>query len=137
MKRLSLYRISRCLKVNSTKVRFVGLYYTTRCKLSIDHSVDWTVHDSNLIMDKIYSSAPKRPNGLCGTPSLLFSRYPGSFLEVKRSGREVNHSPPSSADVKNEWSCTSAPPVCLRGMDRSKFPRICATDLPYRDIDNF
>jgi hypothetical protein len=28
-------------------------------------------------------------------------------LGVKRPGREVNHSPPSSAEVKNEWSYTS------------------------------
>jgi hypothetical protein len=28
-------------------------------------------------------------------------------LEVKRSGCEADHSPPSSAEVKNAWSCTS------------------------------
>jgi len=35
---------------------------------------------------------------------------------VQRSGREASHSPPSSAEVKNEWSYTSAPPVCLHGV---------------------
>jgi len=30
-------------------------------------------------------------------------------LGVKRPGREVDHSPPSSAEVKNEWSYTSTP----------------------------
>jgi hypothetical protein len=30
-------------------------------------------------------------------------------LGVKRSGREADHSPPSSADVKNAWSYTSVP----------------------------
>jgi hypothetical protein len=34
-----------------------------------------------------------------------------SFLAVKRLGREANHSPPSSAGVKNAWSYTSTPPV--------------------------
>ena len=34
-----------------------------------------------------------------------------------RAGIAVNHSPPSSAEVKNEWSYTSAPPVRLHGMD--------------------
>jgi len=29
---------------------------------------------------------------------------------VKRPGREADHSPPSSAEVKNAWSCTSTPP---------------------------
>jgi hypothetical protein len=33
----------------------------------------------------------------------------GSFLGVKQSGREANHSPPSSAEVKNECSYTSTP----------------------------
>jgi hypothetical protein len=27
--------------------------------------------------------------------------------EVNRPGREADHSPPSSAEVKNTWSCTS------------------------------
>jgi hypothetical protein len=33
----------------------------------------------------------------------------GSFPGVKRLGREANHSPPSSAEVKNAWSYTSTP----------------------------
>jgi hypothetical protein len=34
-------------------------------------------------------------------------------LRVKRLGHEVNHLSPSSSEVKNEWSYTAAPPVCL------------------------
>jgi hypothetical protein len=30
-------------------------------------------------------------------------------LGVKRPGREANHSPPSSAELKNAWSYTSTP----------------------------
>ena len=37
---------------------------------------------------------------------------------VKLPAREIDHLLTSSADVKNEWSCTSASPVCLHGMDR-------------------
>jgi hypothetical protein len=34
---------------------------------------------------------------------------PGALsLEIKRPGREADHSPPSSAEVKNAWSYTSA-----------------------------
>jgi len=40
---------------------------------------------------------------------------------VKQTGYEVNHSSPSLAKVKNEWSCTSAPPISLHGMDRGNF----------------
>jgi hypothetical protein len=31
------------------------------------------------------------------------------FLKAKRPGREADHSPPSSAEVKNAWSYTSTP----------------------------
>jgi hypothetical protein len=42
--------------------------------------------------------------------SLLFSGYRGvPLLDVKQLGYEADHSSQSSAKVKNEWSCTSAP----------------------------
>jgi hypothetical protein len=37
-------------------------------------------------------------------------------LGVKRPRREADHSPPSSAEVKNEWSYTSTPPIRLHGV---------------------
>jgi hypothetical protein len=37
-------------------------------------------------------------------------------LGVKRPGHEADHSPPSSAEVKNVWSYTSAPTISLRGV---------------------
>jgi hypothetical protein len=49
-------------------------------------------------------------------PSLL-SSFPG----VKRLTPEVNHSHPSSAEVKKEESCTSTPPICLHGVERDSF----------------
>jgi hypothetical protein len=46
---------------------------------------------------------------------------PGALsLGVKWPGHEADHSPPSSAEVKNAWSCTSTPPICLHGMVLSK-----------------
>jgi len=39
---------------------------------------------------------------------------PGNLTQgVKRPGRETNHSPPCSAEVKNWWSCTSTPSIHL------------------------
>lgn len=35
----------------------------------------------------------------------------GCFPGIKRREREVNHSPPSIAEVKNKWGCTSASPI--------------------------
>jgi hypothetical protein len=36
-------------------------------------------------------------------------------------GHDVGHAPPSNTKVKNEYSCTSARPVCLHGMERDRF----------------
>jgi hypothetical protein len=46
---------------------------------------------------------------------------PRFFTGVKRPGREVKHSSPSVADVKNEWSYTPAPPTWLDGVHRENF----------------
>jgi hypothetical protein len=40
----------------------------------------------------------------------------GPFLGVKRPGREADHSPPSSAEVKYAWRYTSTPPLRLHGV---------------------
>ena len=65
--------------------------------------------------------SPKRPDRLWGPPSLLLNGYRVSFPRVKWPLREVNHSPPSSAEVKNKWSYTSTPPICIHGVDRENF----------------
>jgi len=52
--------------------------------------------------------SPKSLDRLWHPPSLLFDRHRRSFLWVKRPGREVDHSPPSYAEVKNEWRRASA-----------------------------
>jgi hypothetical protein len=42
---------------------------------------------------------------------------PGALSPVsKRSGRESDHLPPSSAEVKNAWSCIFTPPIRLNGV---------------------
>jgi hypothetical protein len=44
-----------------------------------------------------------------------------AFLAAKkRQGREVDRSPPSGADVKNEWSYTSFP-LCLHSVHEDEF----------------
>jgi hypothetical protein len=40
----------------------------------------------------------------------------GLFPEVKRPGSEADHSPPTSAEVKKTWICTSTPPTRLHGV---------------------
>jgi hypothetical protein len=45
----------------------------------------------------------------------------GFFPRGKTVGLEVDHSPASSAEVKNERSYTSTPPICHHGVDRETF----------------
>ena len=55
----------------------------------------------------------------------------GCFPGIKRREREVNHSPPSIAEVKNKWGGTSASPICLHGVDRENFTFL----LSYSSVD--
>jgi hypothetical protein len=48
-------------------------------------------------------SSSQTSDRLWGPPSLLFYWYQIYFPRVKRPGREIDHSPPSSAEFKNEW----------------------------------
>jgi hypothetical protein len=45
-----------------------------------------------------------------GVHPASYPTVPGNLsLGVKRPGREADHSPPSSAEVKNAWSCAFTP----------------------------
>jgi hypothetical protein len=39
---------------------------------------------------------------------------------VKWQGRVADHSPPSSAEVKNAWSYNSTPPILLNGLKKHR-----------------
>jgi hypothetical protein len=54
-------------------------------------------------------SSPKRPAHLWGQPSIILNWYRDMSPRAggggkERQGRKVNHLPPPSAEVKNEWS---------------------------------
>jgi hypothetical protein len=52
---------------------------------------------------------------------LLFSGYGLSFLGAERPEREANYSPPSIAEVMNEWSCNSFPYIWPHSIYRESF----------------
>jgi hypothetical protein len=49
-------------------------------------------------------------------------------LGVKRPGREADHLPPSSGEVKNAWNYTYTPPIRLHGIVLSE--KSTGTSLP-------
>ena len=60
----------------------------------------------------------QRRDRLRGPVSFQFSGYRGSLSGMKRPGRDVDHSPVSSAQLKNVRIYTSTPPVCFDSVDR-------------------
>jgi hypothetical protein len=59
-------------------------------------------------------SSPRRPDRLWGPLNLLSNGYRRLFLRgVKRLGREVDHLPATSTEVKKMWIYTSTPPYAF------------------------
>jgi hypothetical protein len=55
-------------------------------------------------------TSPCRPDRLWRPPNLLYNGYRELFPGVRRLGREADHSPPTSVEVKNMWIYISTPP---------------------------
>jgi hypothetical protein len=71
----------------------------------------------------------RHPDCLWDSPSVLSNQVPESLSPgAKQPGHEPDHSPPSRSEVKNVWSYTSVPPICLGGVVLS---------LNFRDIYTF
>jgi hypothetical protein len=68
-----------------------------------------TTHGSIPDRSKGFFSSPKRTGRLGVQPSPLSSRCRGRFPGLMRRKREADHSPPSSAEVKNDWGYASNP----------------------------
>jgi len=61
-----------------------------------------------------FSSLCLRIQAGSGAHPASFSVGTGAFIPVvKRPGRESDHSPPSTAEVKDVWCYTSTPPIHL------------------------
>jgi hypothetical protein len=57
-------------------------------------------------------SLPHNVQSVYGAHAATKSKGTGFALGAKRPGRKDNHSSPSSAEKKNEWSCASTIAAC-------------------------
>jgi hypothetical protein len=58
---------------------------------------------------RIFTSPIVQTGSVVHATSYIIGTW-GSFPGVKRPGREADHSPPTSAEVKKMWTYTSTPP---------------------------
>ena len=100
------------------------------CCIVKDKSISQDSQHEDTRKDKVQRENKGNEENLGGGNRFLFS-YKSSrwalgcsslFRGVKRPGRDVDHSPPASAEVKHDWSYTSTPCICLRDVDRGTSP---------------
>ena len=90
----------------------------------------WMVWGLNPGKGKKFSLLQNAQTGSGAQPSYYTEGTEFFFTKVKQPRCEVDHSPPSSAEVKNGWSCTSTPPICLHGVEKEGFyPSFSDNDL--------
>ena len=84
---------------------FISWYYTTRSWNSVVGIVTmvWSGDPGfkSWHGEEIFLFS-KCSDWLWGSSSFLLNEYQGSFLEARQLGHEVDHSPPTGAEVKNE-----------------------------------
>jgi hypothetical protein len=66
-------------------------------------------------------SSSNRPDRLWGQHGLLLKGHRASFPGVKLPKREADNLPSSSAELTNEWTCISTPPICRHGVHKDNF----------------
>ena len=81
----------------------------------------WTIRLFNPGREKRFSVLHNHANQFWGPYNLLFNGWQCSFPGAKWPGREIDHSSPYSAEVKNEWGYTSTPLARRHGVDSKYF----------------
>jgi hypothetical protein len=113
---LSMKRCRKCLGFPGLFIFNVPTRQDKRAEIvqSVQRlATGWTTEEVGVrvpVRTRIFSSPP-HPDRFWGPPNLLSNGYRGLFFRgVKQPGREAEHSPPASAEVKKMWIYTSTPP---------------------------
>jgi len=73
-----------------------------QCSRYSDYATGWAIRYLNPRITKTFFSSAEPPDRTWGPPILLLlSGWRGLFKGLKIPRREVEHSPPSSAEIKN------------------------------------
>jgi hypothetical protein len=102
------------LIINLHLVSFVSVHVLGELHFMADYGlVNGGVGVQVSVGSRIFSST-YCPDWIWGPSSILIYGYWGLFpLGVKRPRLEADHSPPSSAEVKEMWIYTSTPPYAF------------------------
>jgi hypothetical protein len=76
--------------------------YENACISAVGTATGYGLDDRNIALHVVQTGSGVHPTYPMGTG--------GSFPGVKRQGRETDHSPSTSAEVKKTWIYTSTPP---------------------------
>ena len=91
-------------------------YKPGQCSWYSDQVTAWRIQGWNPGTGNRFFTSPQTRSEAHATSYSM--RVSGSFRGENWVGHEVDHSPTPHAEVKNGWTYTSAPPVCLHDMDR-------------------
>lgn len=115
---LSAWKIFQAEVVNKEK-------YTTTYVAVINFMIFGTPHNSDMRLIRLVTLATydfclfQKVQTVSGGHTASYSVDTGGLYLREQSGRAPTcHSSPSSAQIKNEWSHSYAPPMCLHGVHR-------------------
>jgi len=95
--------------IKGTEALFINLYAVNSLSIATRLRAGRLGFESQLGLGMfLFATSVSRPAPGPNQPPIPW--VPGApSLGVKRWRREANHSPPTGAEIKNAWSCTSTP----------------------------
>jgi hypothetical protein len=108
-------KIERKFPVKTLRKRIRGVHFVKCVFVVLGYGLDDRRFESRQRLGIFLFTTAFRPVLGRTQPPIQWEPEPLS-MGIRRPGREADHSRPSSAEVKNVWSYTSTPPICLHGV---------------------